>query len=169
MDNGRTGLFSGFSGTPLHHPLSTPFRLVGTPNYRRAAKSTPAQQRLPRPRPWHPPYVQKGAAQAASPARLGWLCGQTTVVVGPVHGAHVPYPNLAGRHPWPGGHRGDGGDAGAAALNSLFYRSPRVQRRAQSAFHNVPPPRVLAASSACPRTASSKCTHAPTSTLAREL
>ena len=90
----------------------------------------PAQRHHPRPRRRGSPRRRAaerprdhGHGTRPSPTQTAPGGGRSRdhLVGGGRSASHVPYPHLAGRASWPGGHRGDGGERGGA--QQPFYRS----------------------------------------------
>ena len=101
----------------------------------------PAQRHHPRPRRRSSPRRRAaerprdhGHGTRPSPTQTAPGGGRSRdhLVGGGRSASHVPYPDLAGRASWPGGHRGDGGERGGAQQPFLSIELSNGFSRAQS-------------------------------------
>ena len=115
----------------------------------------PAQRHHPRPRRRSSPRRRAaerprdhGHGTRPSPTQTAPGGGRSRdhLVGGGRSASHVPYPHLAGRASWPGGHRGDGGERGGAQQPFLSIELSNGFSRAQS----LPPrPGCIERAAAC--------------------
>ena len=111
----------------------------------------PAQRHHPRPRRRSSPRRRAaerprdhGHGTRPSPTQTAPRGGRSRdhLVGGGRSASHVPYPHLAGRASWPGGHRGDGGERGGAQqpflsieLSNGFSRAQSLPRRPLRSYY----------------------------------